>query len=234
MMRVTLGGEELRGFPSPEPAASVRLLVPEAHDAPVTLPTWAGNEFLFDDGTRPAIRTLTPGELDPASLQISVDIVQHGEGRASEWATSVTRGDRAALAGPGRGYTVDRNIAGLLIAGDETALLAISQVMVAAPSGAPVVVHIEVADRDARIALPAHDAVTVHWHTTPPGDMPGAELVRSVTAERVPDGWAVWAAGEAAGMQRIRKHLFDGLGVARDRTTVRGYWKHGRRATDGN
>jgi NADPH-dependent ferric siderophore reductase len=29
-------------------------------------------------------------------------------------------------------------------------------------------------------------------------------------------------------VQRIRKHLFDELGLPRSATTVRGYWKHGR------
>ena len=38
----------------------------------------------------------------------------------------------------------------------------------------------------------------------------------------------VWAAGEAAAVQRIRRYLFDERRDARDRTTVRGYWKHGR------
>jgi NADPH-dependent ferric siderophore reductase len=39
----------------------------------------------------------------------------------------------------------------------------------------------------------------------------------------------VWAAGEAAAMQRIRRHLFDEREVPRAQATVRGYWKHGRR-----
>ncbi len=40
----------------------------------------------------------------------------------------------------------------------------------------------------------------------------------------------VWAAGEAAAVQRIRTHLFDGRGLARSQAVVRGYWKHGRAA----
>jgi NADPH-dependent ferric siderophore reductase len=38
----------------------------------------------------------------------------------------------------------------------------------------------------------------------------------------------VWAAGEAAAMQRIRRHLFDEREIPRPRTWIRGYWKHGR------
>jgi NADPH-dependent ferric siderophore reductase len=38
----------------------------------------------------------------------------------------------------------------------------------------------------------------------------------------------VWAAGEAAAVQRIRRYLFEERGMARAQTSVRGYWKHGR------
>ncbi|MGH9136793.1 MAG: SIP domain-containing protein, partial [Acidimicrobiales bacterium] len=41
-------------------------------------------------------------------------------------------------------------------------------------------------------------------------------------------GARVWAAGEAAAMQRIRRHLFEERGRSRRDATVRGYWKHGR------
>jgi NADPH-dependent ferric siderophore reductase len=41
----------------------------------------------------------------------------------------------------------------------------------------------------------------------------------------------VWVAGEAAAVQRIRKHLFEERGVARGTAVVRGYWKRGRSAT---
>src|SRR4051812_5728433 len=51
MVRVTLGGAEMEGFPVPEPAASVRLLLPPSHDRELTMPAWNGNEFLLPDGT---------------------------------------------------------------------------------------------------------------------------------------------------------------------------------------
>jgi NADPH-dependent ferric siderophore reductase len=38
----------------------------------------------------------------------------------------------------------------------------------------------------------------------------------------------VWAAGEAAAVQRIRRHLFQDRQLPRAQATVRGYWKHGR------
>ena len=38
----------------------------------------------------------------------------------------------------------------------------------------------------------------------------------------------VWVAGEAAAVQRIRRHLFEDRGLSRRQATVRGYWKQGR------
>ena len=62
----------------------------------------------------------------------------------------------------------------------------------------------------------------------PPGAPPGDELVAAVRTVEIVAGTRWWAAGEAAAMQRIRRHLFEERGVPRDQTTVRGYWKHGR------
>jgi NADPH-dependent ferric siderophore reductase len=52
--------------------------------------------------------------------------------------------------------------------------------------------------------------------------------VAAVKATEIAPGERVWAAGEAAAVQRIRRHLFEERGMARPHTTVRGYWKHGR------
>ena len=62
----------------------------------------------------------------------------------------------------------------------------------------------------------------------PAGSPPGDALVEAVESMKIPDNWRVWAAGEAAAMFRVRKHLFDTLGFERRHATVRGYWKHGR------
>ena len=43
----------------------------------------------------------------------------------------------------------------------------------------------------------------------------------------------MWVAGEAAGVQRIRRLLFQERGLPRSQAAIRGYWKHGR-AGDGD
>ena len=65
-----------------------------------------------------------------------------------------------------------------------------------------------------------------------PGAPPGDDLVGYVTTLDVDPEARVWAAGEAAAMQRLRKHLFDQVGLPRSQAVVRGYWKQGRAGDD--
>lgn len=226
LARIRLAGPELSALTIDEPAASVRLLVPTPGDDELTIPTWGGNEFLRRDGSRPIIRTLTPRELIGDTL--TLDIVLHADGPMARWAASAEPGDQAAVSGIGRGYRVDPEAAGFILAGDESAIPAISQLLEWLPEGRDVSVIIEIADSDGRPALPPHPLASAEWVTLPAGGAPGDALVPAVEAMEIPPSWRVWAAGEAAAMFRIRKHLFDTLGLERRHATVRGYWKHGR------
>ena len=227
MARVTLGGEELDGFVLTHPGASVRLLVPPEH-TDLHLPTWDGNVFLDADGKRAIIRTLTPRAFDLDSSTLDVDIVLHGSGPAARWASTVVAGAVTAVSGPGRGYEIAADATGFVLVGDESAIPAIGQLLEWMPSAIPVEAHVEVASRDAVLPLPARSTVAVHWRVLAEGDPPGETLVAAVESLTLADGWRLWAAGEAASMQRIRQHLFTERGIPRSLATVRGYWKHGR------
>ena len=228
MVRVTLAGPDLEGLTVEHPAASVRLLLPSPGAQEIVIPSWNGNEFLLPDGRRPAIRTFTPLGLDPDAFELDLEIVVHGGGVASEWAEAAEPGDPAAISGPGRGYAVSRDAPAFLLAGDETAIPAISQLLEALPAERPVQVRIEVAHPDARLALPDHPCVTIEWCDLPPGASPGEALVAAVCGADLAPGMRVWVAGEAAGVQRIRRHLFEDRGLSRAQASARGYWKHGR------
>ena len=228
LIRVTVGGPELDGLVIEQPAASVRLLLPSPGSSELVMPTWNGNEFLLPDGSRPAIRTLTPLRLDPATQELDLEIVVHEGGAASAWAQAAQPGDKAAISGPGRGYPIDTEAAGFLLGGDESALPAISQLLEVLPHDKPVHVAVELADPAARLELPKHPAATVEWLDLPPGAPPGDTLVAAVTGADLAPGTRVWAAGEAAAMQRIRRHLLDERKMPRSETWIRGYWKTGR------
>ena len=231
MVGVTLAGDELDGFALDQPAASVRLLLPSSGTDGLVVPAWEGNEFLLPDGRRPAIRTFTPRRFDAGARELDLEVVLHGGGVASSWAEQARPGDEVAVSGPGRGYAVP-DAPAFLLAGDETAIPAISQLLEAVPAGRRIDVHIEAGHPDARLPLPDHPGATVTWHDLPAGAPPGDALVAAVCAVDLQEGARIWVAGEAAAVQRIRRHLFDERGLPRSATTVRGYWKHGRAGDD--
>lgn len=81
---------------------------------------------------------------------------------------------------------------------------------------------------DARLELPAHPGATVTWCDLAAGAARGDALHAAIVAADIDDDARVWVAGEAAAVQRIRRHLFDERGLPRHRAHARGYWKDGR------
>jgi NADPH-dependent ferric siderophore reductase len=232
LVRITFAGAELDGLQIDDPAASVRLLLPGSPTAALVMPIWNGNEFLLPGGGRPNIRTFTPRRAEPVARELDLDVVLHGVGPASEWAAVAEPGRHAAISGPGRGYAIDRDAPAFLLAGDESAIPAISQLLESLPPETPTQVAIEVAAPDGRVALPEHPNATIEWHDLAPGASTGEALVAAVRGSEIAPGTRVWAAGEAAAVQRIRRYLFDELAIPRAQTTVRGYWKRGRAGDD--
>lgn len=228
LVGVTVTGPELAGLDPGLPAASVRLLLPEPGAADVEVPEWNGNEFLTGDGRRPTIRTLTPLRLAGDPPELDVEIVIHGDSPLSAWARQAEPGTPAAVSGTGRGYEVDPDAPAYVLAGDETAIPAISLLLPELPAGIPVDVVIEAASPEAEIDLPERPGTTVRWCLRPEEAPVGEALLAEVRSRPVDAEARVWAAGEAAAVQRLRRHLFDERGLTRAQATVRGYWKHGR------
>ena len=229
LLRITLIGDGLKTLEVDQPAASVRLLVPGPGDDDLEMPTWDGNEFLRADGTRPLLRTFTPLRVDNDAGRMDLEIVRHDGGAVSGWAETVSPGDPAAVNGPGRGFDLPDGTTRLLLLGDETALPAVAQLMEWMPVEVEIEAHVEVVTDEAVVSMPDGSAVADHravtWHVCDPPGGALVELARSLTADDLPDTTHLWAAGEASAMQAIRNHLFDDLGLARSRATVRGYWK---------
>ena len=230
MMRIVLGGDELAGFAIEAPASSVRLLLPPPGERELVMPTWTGNQFELPSGARAPIRTFTPRYFDADRLELTIDAVIHDGGAATDWARAAEVGDPSAISGPGRSERPDAEATSHLLVGDETALPAIGQLLEALPRDQPVEVHAEIAEPGAELDLPPHPRATVTWHVLGVNDPPGAAMEAAIRAV-APLPEAVWVAGEAAAVQRIRTHLFDERGRSRSDVTARGYWKLGRSAT---
>lgn len=232
MSRVTLRGAELAELEVAEPAASVRLLVPDTSGA-LELPQWNGNEFLRADGSRARIRTLTPVVLrrGEAAAELDLDVVLHDDSPLGDWVRSASPGEPTAVSGVGSGYPVDPDATDYLLLGDESAAPAVATLLEALPAHVSVQVHLERREVAEQVPLPEHPGATVHWSVQPAGAAPGATLVDAAAAAPLEAGTRIWAAGEAAAVQRVRKLLFDERAVPRSHAVVRGYWKAGRAGT---
>lgn len=231
LVRITLGGSALHDFEMPEPAGSVRLLLPSPDATEIELPTWNGNEYLRPDGSRPVLRTLTPRNHRATEGELDVDVVLHGDAPLSSWAADAGPGSPVAVSGPGRGFTIDPGVGSFLLVGDESAVPAIGQLLESIPAAIPTAVVVEIADASGRSPLPDRPNITVTWLERSPDDLPGTPMEGAIHDASIDEDTHVWVAGEARAVQAIRGQLFGDRGLPRSRTTVRGYWKHGRPGT---
>lgn len=222
LVRIALRGPDLCRLEVTQPASSVRVLLPA--DGRVEIPNWDGNRFVLADGRRPPLRTLTPLHHDRRAGVMELCVVVHGEGAASGWAASADMGTQAAVSGPARGYDLGDAASALILGGDETAYPAICSIIEAATG--EIRVYLEV-QGDSRPPLPAHPRCRVEWLRPLPSH-PGRAVAERISSLAFSEGDRLWAAGEAAAMQYIRRAVLPDRGLAPTQAVIRGYWKHGR------
>jgi NADPH-dependent ferric siderophore reductase len=117
------------------------------------------------------------------------------------------------------------------VAGDETALPAISRILAAAPASTRGTALLEVAGPAEEQPLTAPDGVVVRWlhrADTPPGE--STLLADAVAAIERPDGDDVfaWVAAESGAVRAIRADLRGRWGLGRAQHHAIGYWRRGR------
>jgi len=209
--RVTLGGAGMGDFPEDQAGGYVKLNYPPTEDGRPVTRTYS-------------IRAQRAGEID-------IDFVLHGDGGpASRWAVTCREGEKIMVGGPGPKTMVDRAGDWFLLAGDMTALPAISVNIEQLPADAMGYVAIEVVDEADIQSVPAPPGMDVKWLVNPrPGEDANllASHVRSLP-------WlsgqpSVWVATEFSAMRNLRDYLRFERGLGRDNLYISSYWKHGSR-----
>ena len=229
MVRVTLAGPELEGLTVEQPAASVRLLLPSPGAAR------AGHADLERQRVPPARRATahasgrsrraasTPTPSSSTSRSSSTAVGSRRSGRRRPSPATRRRSRVRAVATP-----IDRDAPAFLLAGDETAIPAISQLLEACPPRR----RCRCTSRSPTRTLGSR-CLTIRARpssgaTCRPGRRPATRSSPPSRGADLGPDTRVWVAGEAAAVQRIRRHLFEDRGMPRAQATVRGYWKHGR------
>lgn len=218
MLRITLGGDGLDGFPAGQEGGYIKLNLPPAEGA-----------------KKPTIRTYTirnqrDGELD-------IDFALHGSGGpdsgpATSWAINAQVGDAMSIGGPGPAKPLPAGAGSYLIVGDMTALPAISVNLAALDPAAKGVAIIEIMSEDDRQDIDHPAGMELIWLVNPhPGIDAGesgsllADKVRSLSLTA--QGLYAWVACEFSGMRALRAFLTQDLELGRDQLYISSYWKSG-------
>ena len=176
------------------------------------------------------VRTYTALFPDVAAGTLAIDFVTHGdEGVAGPWAQAARPGDRLDVRGPGGAYRPDPSADWHLLAGDESAVPAITAALQALPRDAVarIVVLVEDTGHEPELPLPTGAELTVlHRAALVAGE--GLEFaVRAL--EWLPGRVHAFVHGEAHEvMHGIRPYLLRARGLDRDQVSISGYWRRGR------
>ena len=242
MVRVVLGGKGFDTFTPSEFTDSYVKLVFVADDVdvsalphPLTLDSFAD----LPDVKKPVVRTITVRRADPAAGELVVDIAVHGDhGTAGPWAATAQPGQPMYVMGPSGGYAPDPSADWHLLAGDETALPAISVALESLPANAIARVFIEIAEPEDEIPLTAPEGAQINWlYRGGRADLVGADragdnapLVEAVkTAFWLPGQVHAFVHGEAqAVMHNLRPYIRKERGVDAKWASISGYWRRGR------
>lgn len=212
MVRVTLGGEGLDGFPPGFAGGYVKLMLAPPSAA-----------------SKAVIRTYTIRH--QRADAIDLDFALHGgeaAGPATKWALDARPGDTIVVGGPGLPKPLPQQRDFYLIAGDMTALPAISVNLAALPADARGFAAIEIQDEADRPDLVVPEGVHVEWLVNPEPGLRPALLVDALRSARRPEGaLAGWAACEFSSMRALRDYLRDELGLGPADLYISSYWKHG-------
>ena len=149
-------------------------------------------------------------------------------GPASLWASDCQPGDSILVGGPGPRKSLHEGPDWYLIAGDMTALPAISVNLESLPQDARGVAVLEILDEADIQPLQVPAGIELIWLVNShPGDEthPLVERIRQI--DWSPGRVQVWAACEFGSMRALRQFLREEREVARGDLYISSYWKNG-------
>jgi NADPH-dependent ferric siderophore reductase len=209
---------------------TLSLLVPRVGDPAPRWPAVARDgRIVWPSGSHGvALRSYTSRRQDPAAGELDIDFVLHGDGPAATWAAAAAPG--AVLGVASAAPLGDAPAGWLLLAGDETAIPAISRILAGADPGARGVALLEVAGPEEEQPLTAPAGVELRWlHRT--GAAPDVDLLAdAVAALPRPHGEDLfaWVGAESATVRVVRADLRGRWGLRRHQHHAIGYWRRGR------
>ncbi len=229
MLRVTFGGEAMKGFPTDAASANIKLLLPHAeHDQASYI------EALNGTGTKPIKRTYTVANYNADANELDIDFALHSHaGPATTFALNAKPGDIVGIAGPSQPKLVNRDADWFLIAGDMTAIPAIEANLHYLPNHAQGHIIIEVQDEDDKRHFEKPDRMQLTYLLNSKPEDGGSILAKAVMSLAwLPGTPDVWMAGESTSVREVRTYLAKTKLLDRRCRYTSGYWQIGQNEDD--
>lgn len=227
MRRVTVACDDTKHFS--QGGLHFRLLIPPKGRTPIwpKLRTDGRIEWAKDEDAL-TVRIYTFRSIDLERGEIDIDFVLHeGENMpGAEWAVNAKPGDIAGALGPGGGGVPDATV--MILAGDETALPAISRIAAEVSPGTQLHIYLEVDGPSEELPLPSAGTVHLTWmhrNGAPAGTMGLVENAIKGALGEVDTDTFVWAGCERSEAKRIRDFLKTERGHDRHKMSIGAYWE---------
>ena len=226
MVRITLGGSDMVGFPEGRESANFKLRLPEPGETKLALSNSADNQ---NPAKKPSIRTYTVRNHDAKSNLVDVDFVLHDDhGAASYWAINAQLGDEVGFMGPGSAKLADMTADWFLFAGDMSALPAIGANIEKLPNDAQGYAVLEIIDAEDRQDLLFPERMEVHWVINSTPNTQSTLLYDKVKSLPLLTGTpSIWVAGESGSSRLLRRYFRQECSVERSQLYASGYWQIG-------
>ena len=178
------------------------------------------------DELRPRPRRVTVRNWDGTNKHLTVDFVVHGRsGFAGPWAQRAQPGDRLQFKGPSGSYFPDPDVDWHLLAGDESALPAISASLESLSSDSKCTVFALVDSESHEIDIETEAQVELYWLHRASAMNPENVLLETVKSYEFQDGnFDVFVHGEAGEVRELRKYLLSECGVDPS-SSISPYWR---------
>ena len=207
MVRITLYGDDLKGFVSRSPDDHIKVFIPAS------------------DGQE-AKRDYTPRLFNAQRNELTLDFAVHEAGPATQWALQAQTGDWLDIGGPRGSQVICGDIAHWLLIGDETALPAIGRRIEETSSQVTVTSLINVPHQDDHQVFDARCDHTEHWLVRD-SQFSEDDIINQLQHLDIKPQTFCWVAGESSRVRRVRQYLLEQRGIRKEWIKASGYWKQG-------
>lgn len=229
LRRICFTSPLLADYPDVSGGAHIKIMMPHGEQTVPVLPTLTdkGPRWLVPED-KPLIRTFSVRAFRRNACEIDIDFALHADsGPATRFAQQAQEGDVLAISGPGGPHPMLQPARHYYMAGDLTALPAISAMIEDMPADSDGHIALLVPTSDAIQDLPVPDKVTLTWvignsadsdKLTVPFLQRGMENINSY----------FWFGGEENIVVPLRNHVRRNMEVDRTAIYAVPYWRDGK------